>query len=53
MSRDEPNLVFVPASLNASEKMVGNMKHSPRYRRKSASDGQSFIKSPANLKVYN
>ena len=34
MSREEANWVFIPASLNASEKMDGNMKHSPRYRAK-------------------
>ena len=36
MSREEANLVFVPASLNASEKIVGNMMLSPRYRAKNA-----------------
>ena len=34
MSREEASLVFVPASLNANEKLVGNMMHSPRYRAK-------------------
>ena len=32
MSKEEASLVFVPASLNASEKIVGNMMLSPRYR---------------------
>ena len=36
MSREEANLVFVPASLNASEKIVGNMMLSPKYRAKNA-----------------
>ena len=36
MSREEASFVFVPASLNASEKMVGNMMLSPRYRAKNA-----------------
>ena len=36
MSREEANLVFVPASLNASENIVGNMILSPRYRAKNA-----------------
>ena len=36
MSREEANLVFVPASLNASENIVGNMMLSPRYRAKNA-----------------
>ena len=30
ISNEEASLVFVPASLNASEKMVGNMMRSPR-----------------------
>ena len=36
MSREEASLVFVPASLNANEKIVGNMILSPRYRAKNA-----------------
>ena len=32
MSREEPNFVFVPAFLNASENIVGNLMLSPRYR---------------------
>ena len=36
ISNEEANLVFVPASLNASEKIVGNMMLSPRYRAKNA-----------------
>ena len=36
MSREEANLVFVPASLNASEEIVGNIMFSPRYRAKNA-----------------
>ena len=36
MSREEANLVFVPASLNANEKIVGNMMLSPRYKAKKA-----------------
>ena len=34
MSREEANFVFVPASLNASEKIVGNMMLSPWSMRK-------------------
>jgi hypothetical protein len=34
ISNEEASMVFVPASLNANEKIVGNMKHSPRYRAK-------------------
>ena len=34
MSKEEASLVFVPASLNANEKIVGNMMLSPRYRAK-------------------
>ena len=40
MSREEANLVFVPASLNASENIVGNMMLSPRYRAKNALSDQ-------------
>ena len=40
MSRDEASLVFEPASLNASEKIVGNMMLSPRYRAKTAMSDQ-------------
>jgi sulfopyruvate decarboxylase TPP-binding subunit len=36
ISNEEANLVFVPASLNASENIVGNMILSPRYRAKNA-----------------
>ena len=36
MSKEEASLVWVPASLNAKEKMVGNMMLSPRYRAKNA-----------------
>ena len=37
MSREEANFVFVPASLNASEKIVGNMMLYPsRYCAKNA-----------------
>ena len=36
ISNEEANLVFVPASLNASEKIVGNIMLSPRYRAKNA-----------------
>ena len=36
ISNEEANLVFVPASLNASEKIVGNMMLSPKYRAKNA-----------------
>ena len=36
MSNEEASLVFVPASLNASKKIVGNMMLSPRYRAKNA-----------------
>ena len=36
ISYEEASLVFVPASLNASEKTVGNMIRSPRYQAKNA-----------------
>ena len=36
ISNEEASLVFVPESLNASEKIVGNMMLSPRYRAKNA-----------------
>ena len=36
ISNEEASLVFVPAYLNASEKIVGNMMLSPRYRAKNA-----------------
>ena len=36
ISNEEASLVFVPASLNASENIVGNMMLSPRYRAKNA-----------------
>ena len=36
ISKEEANLVFVPASLNASEKIVGNMMLSPKNRAKNA-----------------
>ena len=35
-SKEEASLVFVPASLNANEKMVGNMMLSPKYKAKNA-----------------
>ena len=34
ISNEEASLVFIPASLNASEKIVGNMMFSPRYKAK-------------------
>ncbi len=36
LSNEEASLVFVPTSLNASEKIVGNIMLSPRYRAKNA-----------------
>ena len=43
MSSDEAILVWVPASLNAKEKMVGNMMLSPKYKaKKAASDTKPF-----------
>ena len=36
MSNEEASLVCVPASLNANEKMVGNMMLSPKYKAKNA-----------------
>lgn len=36
MSNEEASLVWVPASLNANEKMVGNMMLSPKYKAKNA-----------------
>ena len=36
ISKEKASLVFVSASLNASEKIVGNMMLSPRYRAKNA-----------------
>ena len=36
MSKEEASLVCVPASLNANEKMVGNMMLSPKYKAKNA-----------------
>ena len=36
MSKEEASLVWVPASLNANEKMVGNMMLSPKYKAKNA-----------------
>ena len=36
ISNEEASLVFVPASLNANEKIVGNMMLSPRYKAKNA-----------------
>ena len=36
ISNEEASLVLVPASLNASEKIVGNMMLSPRYKAKNA-----------------
>lgn len=34
MSKEDASLVCVPASLNAKEKMVGNMMLSPKYKAK-------------------
>ena len=34
ISNEKASWVFVPASLNAKEMIVGNMKHTPRYRAK-------------------
>ena len=36
MSKEDANLVWVPASLNAKEKIVGNMMLSPKYKAKKA-----------------
>ena len=36
ISYEDASLVFVPESLNASEKIVGNMMLSPRYKAKNA-----------------
>ena len=36
MSNEEASLVWVPVSLNANEKMVGNMILSPKYKAKNA-----------------
>lgn len=36
MSKEEASLVWVPASLNANEKMGGNMMFSPKYKAKNA-----------------
>ena len=36
ISKEEASLFFVPASLNAKEKMVGNMMLSPKYKAKNA-----------------
>ena len=36
MSKEEASLVWVPASLSANEKMVGNMMLSPKYKAKNA-----------------
>ena len=36
MSKEEASLVCVPASLNAKEKIVGNMMLSPKYKAKKA-----------------
>jgi len=49
ISNEEASLVFVPASLNASEKIVGNMMLSPRYRAKNAMRD----KVPLHTTVYH
>ena len=36
MSKEDANWVWVPASLNAKEKSVGNMMLSPKYKAKNA-----------------
>ena len=36
MSKEDANLVWVTASLNAKEKIVGNMMLSPKYKAKNA-----------------
>ena len=36
MSKEEASFVWVPASLNAKEKIVGNMMLSPNYKAKNA-----------------
>lgn len=36
MSKEEASLGWVPASLNANEKIVGNMMLSPKYKAKNA-----------------
>lgn len=36
ISKEEASLVFVPASLNAREKIVGDVILSPRYKAKNA-----------------
>ena len=45
MSREEANLVFVPASLNANEKIVGNMMLSPRYKAKNAMSNMVLLQT--------
>ena len=45
ISNEEASLVFVPASLNASEKIVGNMMRSPRYRAKNAMSNMVLLQT--------
>ena len=45
ISNEEASLVFVPASLNANEKIVGNMMHSPRYRAKNAMSNMVLLQT--------
>ena len=49
MSKEEANLVFVPAFLNASEKIVGNMMLSPKYWAKNAMKLASIAEMPPIL----
>ena len=45
ISNEEASLAFVPASLNANEKMVGNMILSPRYRAKNAMSNMVLLQT--------
>ena len=45
ISNEEANLVFVPASLNANEKIVGNMMLSPRYKAKNAMSNMVLLQT--------
>ena len=45
ITNEEASLVFVPASLNASEKIVGNMMCSPRYRAKNAMSNMVLLQT--------
>ena len=45
ISNEEASLVFVPASLNASENIVGNMMLSPRYRAKNAMSSMGLLQT--------